>query len=557
MTSVFMLPVSLSAAEHPRLFFSAAEVPKLREKALTPEGQVIVKRLRELLAKPVPMEQVQGGETRFAGLWTAGQAFLYTLTGEKAEAEKARALADTVVNAPVIKMQELRRGTRYMGVAIAYDLCYDAWPEDYRLKVATYLQARAEGLNTGSEGTGDNDAPQSNHNVEGRTQMGVIALAILNDPGVANAGDIVTSARQHLDGWLSEGVGPHGWGTEGQAFTINCLNWGVFQFAECYQRIMKTPVTQKESMGWILPLLRMQIVGTHVPYYANEVSQWNGCSVFGSAFWVEGIPFSPPAMQPVLRQFYLERFGLKGPEPLKIVHPAEAIWLLSNLDTSAAPTGAVAALPLSLQDERQGYHLFRNRFQDADDCLVVAYLHSKVIRKSWRCSPEIRLWGLGGRWVNFDPTRFNDKRSATPAAAVTGYTSGSDGSGKVSGKGQSGSFSLAVDYSARSGCAMVAVFAEDNTEPLTLNLQAEGTVTGKVITLRGTNGAIFHATLIAPTDGVFTQNNQQVTAPAASCIVFSLQSGKRPVIPDADGRGARIGNLHITRDGAKVEFSDK
>src|SRR5689334_2313150 len=41
--------VAPAAGEHPRLFFRKSELPEIRRRAQTPEGQAIVKRLRVLL----------------------------------------------------------------------------------------------------------------------------------------------------------------------------------------------------------------------------------------------------------------------------------------------------------------------------------------------------------------------------------------------------------------------------------------------------------------------------------------------------------------------------
>ncbi len=102
--------VAPEPGEHPRLFFRKADLPRLKERAKTPEGQAIVKRLRALLngsdGESMPTEfnpnkgkQPDGSgkfhETAAVGktytLWhAAGFGFLWQLTGEKKYADLGR-----------------------------------------------------------------------------------------------------------------------------------------------------------------------------------------------------------------------------------------------------------------------------------------------------------------------------------------------------------------------------------------------------------------------------------------------------------------------------------
>lgn len=97
--------------EHPRLFFRKADVPKLREKAKTPEGQAIVERLRYLLnggdGESLPTVYSEADKAydpdakrvfREPGAFTishpVGYGMLYQLTGEQKYAELAKEALD-------------------------------------------------------------------------------------------------------------------------------------------------------------------------------------------------------------------------------------------------------------------------------------------------------------------------------------------------------------------------------------------------------------------------------------------------------------------------------
>ncbi|MBT45085.1 MAG: hypothetical protein CL922_06690, partial [Deltaproteobacteria bacterium] len=99
--------VAPAPGEHPRLLFRRSDLPALRSKAKTPEGQAILKRLRTLLdgARGETMTTVfrpgkevdeKWREEHLAkpGVYTfshaAGYGLLYQLTGERKYAEYGR-----------------------------------------------------------------------------------------------------------------------------------------------------------------------------------------------------------------------------------------------------------------------------------------------------------------------------------------------------------------------------------------------------------------------------------------------------------------------------------
>lgn len=113
----------IQPGEHPRLLFRKSDLPALREKAKTPFGQAALKRF----------------ETSALGL-----GVLYQLTGDTTYADRARAavevhMADNENGDKQIRCRFV--GWRLEQVAMAYDLCHDAWPEDFRAEVRTYMLA--------------------------------------------------------------------------------------------------------------------------------------------------------------------------------------------------------------------------------------------------------------------------------------------------------------------------------------------------------------------------------------------------------------------------------
>jgi len=118
--------VPVQPGEHPRVLFRKEEVPRLRERAKTELG-------RAALAL---MGSAQGcGDA-------IGMGVQYHVTGDKKWAEMAReSTAKHMADQSVPAFARGRQwGPRLEQVAVAYDLCYDAWPVEFRRQVEGYLR---------------------------------------------------------------------------------------------------------------------------------------------------------------------------------------------------------------------------------------------------------------------------------------------------------------------------------------------------------------------------------------------------------------------------------
>ena len=112
-------------AEHPRLLLRSDDLPALREKAETDFGKEALARFEES---------------------SIGLGLLYLLREDPAYAERA-------MEAVKVHMADMESGDksirhRFWGyrmeqVAITYDLCYHAWPEDFRAEVQQYIRRLA------------------------------------------------------------------------------------------------------------------------------------------------------------------------------------------------------------------------------------------------------------------------------------------------------------------------------------------------------------------------------------------------------------------------------
>ncbi|MCC5830455.1 MAG: hypothetical protein JJU36_13500 [Phycisphaeraceae bacterium] len=111
---------SVKAGEHPRLLFRKGDLPELRQRMETPLGRAAMERMNT----------------------AAGLAMKYQLTGDRDYADQARALTvkhmeDTNSGSKGVRSRVW--GWRLEQVALAYDMSYDAWDEDFRKQVEAYI----------------------------------------------------------------------------------------------------------------------------------------------------------------------------------------------------------------------------------------------------------------------------------------------------------------------------------------------------------------------------------------------------------------------------------
>jgi len=109
--------------EHPRILFRKSDLPALREKAKTPLGKAALAKMTGGIALGVK----------------------YQLTGDKKYADQSRAAVerfldgDFHIQAPGSHHGMLHWGPLWEQAAVAYDLCHDVWPDDFKRRVERSL----------------------------------------------------------------------------------------------------------------------------------------------------------------------------------------------------------------------------------------------------------------------------------------------------------------------------------------------------------------------------------------------------------------------------------
>ena len=445
--------------EHPRLLFRQKDIPALRERAKTPEGQAILKRLRQ---------QLNGSDGESLGppeMWTishvAGFGVLYVISGDRKYADLGRqAMEQSFAGA---KRREdpryafkgsggaLRAGPALGWHALGYDLCYDGWDETYRSKVRVALLNYNDGPNTSLAELvrGSRHGPHSNH---WGMQIGGGALAILalmNDPGVdmARINPLLETSQECFIRNLTEGYGDGGYFKEGDgtgsmghiAFIPAMQAWRVAGGKDFYT---PRPNGQWISLRWLLGTV-VKDDGTVLFHkrdgYPHNV--WAGGLSGGNYF---GIAFglATPPQKAAWLWFYNHVFkqrDLKAGTPCNTnsYYPHHSILSFVNWPLGLREVNPAACIPRASVDHTFSYGMFRNRWQDGDD-IVITFLGQRP--RSHTKADEI-----GPIWI----TAFGrDLRWGRMTGQIKHFSVTEDGCAVVA---VSDGSCLAVDFSGASG----------------------------------------------------------------------------------------------------------
>jgi hypothetical protein len=377
------------AADHPRLIFRPADLPLLRQRMATPAGQAIVARLRE-----APLRDVSQVNDKRVSWIAAGWGVVYQLTGDATAAATARRiLMDEVVKKPMpADRTDVQLAPRLLGVALTYDLCYDAWDAEFRALMTDYLYqetvALYQGVNRGDPIPGLNRQPAAHPNAIRMSSVGCAALALLGEKTsdgqpIAEAEEMLKAAERDITRWLREGVSRTGRGVEGDFFKAFALANGVLQFLHA-ERLAGRDLSAVNPM--LLPghLWEMIPVASSQPQLAGR--------------WPMGLGTAPAEWKARLN----EAFDREAGKTFDCTYVYHVGYALMN-DPSAVP-GQLHAPGRLLADADHGHVVFRNGWQDTNDFVTVLDLRSRpqrgMVFAKTQPAARLRITGLGRTWFD-------------------------------------------------------------------------------------------------------------------------------------------------------------
>jgi hypothetical protein len=375
-------PVSGFAApqtgEHPRLIFRKGDLPMLKARAQTPEG----KAMTAMLTSAPLREAAQMDEPRRS--WAAVNAgVLYHLAGDARGPERARGiLLEHVVRKPLpAETPDANLAPRLVGLALAYDLCRDAWDAEFRGQVAAYLRTTmndlARGVQEGVVMEGMNPAPWSGRNAMRMAAVGLAAMALADEKdasgkAIAEAAGLADLAERSVLHYLRAGVGESGAGSEYPAARNRALACGVLQFLHANR------VARGRDLS---AACRMLLAGRVIEASAQPMSDGLDLGVSSlsgdqGGLWPMGIATVPADLLGCMKWCLDRDAGLAGRKTFDCVYPYHAAYALMNYPFDVPARAAETALPLSASDMVHGHHVFRGAWRDGNDFVTVVHLRS-------------------------------------------------------------------------------------------------------------------------------------------------------------------------------------
>ncbi len=552
--------------EHPRLVFRKSDLPALKRRAQTPEGQVILQRLKALL------------EGKFTLWHPTGNGLLYQLTGDKQYADKARDQVSDIIDKRKHDAKDarygfsdpgsggpMRAGPAISAVGLAYDLNYDGWDEDFRRKVAVAIQDNPFTASISANGP---IMPSCNHYGAAVGGTGIGLLAIRGDVGTDSPRierDLARILKQARDE-ISIGYGDRGYYFEGHQCGRISSNTGLIPFIQaCRVAAGKDLVGKKDNARWLAAKWIYEFAANPGGKY-TDAQRGMYCRDFPrGGMWSEqndfcmGFGICPAEYLPALKWVYNHQVEPGTVKTFDVLdYPHQAIYALANWPLDVAeksPSDQPDLFPHVLHDTAAGYVVFRNGWSDSGaDICVSALLGTHPTHQNGRgmaSGGSVYVYGKGLGWTG-DHARYR-----FPGMFYESYPIYSkfaaDGSGVIS----------AVTYSERLNKFSLNV-EECSTHPTSLMVDfTKKSGADLVVAMVGpmVGYEVQYWMDIKPTrindvigeDGYATKTTQ-VMLSGKTAYVMTLQKGNPPkVIQEVDQ--VTVGGLKLVFDGQKILMS--
>jgi hypothetical protein len=399
--------VLVAAADHPRLLFTAADIPALRAK-ITKEPW---KSMAERLAKDRDTDDwgaAPGNPTDAYDRVSIGlrAAFLYVLHGDDAQAAIARKATEATIASKDWANGRLKGLSLYMQgsrVALMYDFCHGApsWDAAFAGKVSAALKTHGDVI-VSKGGSEQNTSAASNWQGSRYASGGLCLLATDETVDAKQIEQCYGRVERYLRSNLGDGAQSRGWNCEGLGYTYFPMGNYVCPFAEAMLRRDPAKDLRKAcpAAGYALWSCAASLVltrdGRRHPDFADDNPGANAEGCQGFAF-----RWCPPALQPGLVWTYDRTVGAAG----------DKTWDNARFGTIASilyhPGSAVVpADPITLPAWRAGFDdrggngmfTFRNAYGGEDIC-VQAF--AKLLGGGGHAGPDalsFRILGIDGLW---------------------------------------------------------------------------------------------------------------------------------------------------------------
>jgi hypothetical protein len=414
-----------AAGEHPRLLFRRSDLAVLRRKAQTPQGRVILKRLRYLLDgkngetmtdifSEATHAYMGGGYKNTVvnkpGVYTLGHAagygLLYQLTRDKKYAEFGRqcfekALAGVRDRDDRYSFRKpggaLRAGPTIGWYAVGYDLCYDGWDRATREKFGRAIMDYSEAVKAKKI---DLDAlargtmpPGSNHFGMQIGGASLALLAVTGEPWVNQdrVDTLLRVAEQSMIRNVGEGFGDGGFFPEGDGTGSMASQIAYLAAVQAWKNVtgkdfvnVEHPNVQMLTLKWIYQTVVRDGRPDFWPVrgsYRHNV--WSREGLSGAGYFAIGMGAVTQEQKAAMKWYYnhfLRDADRQNGTPYDTAsrYPHLALCSFVNWPLSIDEKNPAHVLPLCYRDSSCGFYAWRNRWQDGNDTVITVLTNFTV-----------------------------------------------------------------------------------------------------------------------------------------------------------------------------------
>lgn len=548
--------------EHPRLIFRKSDIAALRKRAETVGGKAILEHLRRMLDgkngdtlptvfNEVPPDNHDQTPSMPLGSFTtwhcAGYGLLYQVTGDAKYAALSRQAVQLCFDGKIdvdnryswfMPGTVMRAGSLLTGIALAYDLCYDAWPEDFRKKVALEIQnydkplAPSDGKPSTSRVnllelvTAKGYPPGSNH-YGAYLGAGFAVLAILGDPGtdLEKLTKYLGYAEKRAVYMINHGFGDGGFYPEGHHPSRLSANGGFLEFVTALRTAAgRDYANAQPNISWITLRWLMETGADmsfmHRGVYGGDVLESGGISHDGEI--PNGFATLPDKFRPAWLWFYDNFYGPHHKNWGAATYPHRAVYAYVFWPVGTTAVNPAEIVPKAYADTIQGYFYNRKEWKDANDIIVT---HAMDIGPDGYYALEGNGKNELGCFVK--GLGFHRVRFPAPEGDVTGYVTAPDGSSILSvWTGGPTPASFAVDFSGASGADALLVSVGPKLRNAMPKPEKKST-------------------------GSITPTSLKVGNLTFNLLVLSKGDAPKP---EVDGQTVKIGKQTVSYDGKRIVF---
>ena len=394
-----------AAGEHPRLIFRKSDLAELARRAQTDEGKAMV----QVMRSRSPVRQVAQTGPRRASWLAANWGVLYHLAGEKEGPDYARQIimSEVIRKPPPNDAGDIHLAPRLLGLALAYDLCYDAWDAEFRSLLTTYLR---QAMNDLYRGVNENVAvegivfdPWCHRNAVRMGAVGCAAMALMGEKDadgrpIDEAAHIAQVAERDIIAYLRLGLMGTGAPYEGEFAKTYALSNGLLQFMHANR------VSRGRDLSRVNPMLLAGYVLTSPGHAIKGIHDYgiSSISVQASGRWPMGLATVPGDLMPAMKWCFDHNVGLQGKAHFDLAYPYHGAYALMNYPFGGESKAPPEGLGSMFADARGGAFVFRSHWKQTSDFVTVLQLQSQPLKGmelDQAYGPTyLRVWGLGQDW---------------------------------------------------------------------------------------------------------------------------------------------------------------